>query len=285
MKSVEAGQKQLIDTLYFKSTMEYRKRTIVLLEAALRIIGSTRSYDLYKKLVECYVMFKVGTTSVTDKDIIEKFQSVMEKTFGGPEGIPRLNVSDLDVVSVGFDTLATEDVASLEMNLTRVHGENFAKQKIAMAIKQGIPPEIALQTFQEGWWILLRCEKVDTNEDSTDVADFIDQHPIIGKLSTEIKDKFKQINPENRLINAWPFIVSNMKQLAGTVKVRFVAPKVPGKYKFHVDIKSVEYLGCDQSFTLEKDILDKDTVDREEKKKEEELEGEGGDNDEPKKTK
>lgn len=283
----EAGPKRLIDTTYFQSTMEYRKRTIVLLEAALRIIGSTRSYKLYKTLVECYTMFKNGTSSVTNPEVIEAFQKQMEKTFDGKKGVPRIIISKLEIITPEEEEVATEDTSVLEMELNRVHAENFMKQKVAMAMKQGIPPEIALNTFREGWWILLRCEKLDKGDKSLKNTDFIDKHPILANLSIDIRDKFKQEEDKNLLINAWPFMVSNIKQVTGKLKVKFLAPSVPGKYKFYIDVKSQEYLGCDQTFTLEKEVLDKATVKRVEKKKEEEVvtEDDADEDEEPKKTK
>ena len=287
----------MIDQIYFQSSMEYRKRTIVLLEAALRIIGSTRSYKLYKTLVECYTMFKIGVTSSTSPLMIQSFQKQMEKTFDGNKGIPRIIISQLDIVvpvdkvvvddteeksseekgketptppttsttgtNTDTDTVVAGKISSLELSLHRVHGENFMKQKIAMAMKQGIPPQIALQTFREGWWILLRCEKLDDSSSSSssssssrkDDTDFIDKHPILSKLSSTTLNKYKNETQENRLINAWPFVVSNMKQTDGKVKVRFMVPKEVGKYKFYIDVKSQEYLGCDQTFTLEKEVV------------------------------
>ena len=206
----------------------------------------------------------------------------MEKTFDGKKGVPRIIISKLDIVTPNEEEIATEDASVLEMELNRVHGENFMKQKIAMAMKQGIPPEIALQTFREGWWILLRCEKLDKGDDLNANTEFIDKHPILANLSTDIRDKFRQEKEENLLINAWPFMVSNIKQVTGKLKVTFLAPKIPGKYKFYIDVKSQEYLGCDQTFTLEKEVLDKDTVKRVEKKEEE---ADDEEDEEPKKTK
>eukprot|EP00979_Chaetoceros_neogracilis_P004324 scaffold766_cov185-Chaetoceros_neogracile.AAC.4 len=46
--------------------MEYRQRTGLLLEAALRVAGSVRSYRLYKTIVECVTMFKIGTTTASE---------------------------------------------------------------------------------------------------------------------------------------------------------------------------------------------------------------------------
>ncbi len=211
--------------------------------------------------------------------MVEKFQKQMEKTFGGPKGVPRIIISSLEITTPNEKEIATGDNCALELEMHRVHGENFMKQKIEMAMKQGIPPEIALQTFREGWWILLRCEKLSGGDDEEENTDFIDKNIIFANLSSKMKDKFKQEKGGNRLINAWPFMVSNMKQNVGKVKVRFMVPNNPGKYKFYIDVKSQEYLGCDQTFTLEKEVLDKETVVRAEKKEE------SAEEDEPKKTK
>ncbi len=150
--TVEAGQKQLIDFLYFQSTQEYRKRTIVFLETAMKIIGSTRSYPLFKKIVECYTMFKLGVPSSTSPDIISNFQEAMSKTYDGPMGIPRIIVSKLDVITPEYEEKGDSNVVNgepttLQVTLTRVHAENFMKQKISMATKQGIPPQIGKKTI------------------------------------------------------------------------------------------------------------------------------------------
>ena len=241
-------------------------------------------------------MFKQGVPSLSDTTSIANFQKQMEKAYGGSQGIPRLIVSKLDISTPNEKEIANDDTTALEMELNRVHAEAFMTQKLAMAMKQGIPPEIALQSYREGWWILLRCEKLDGDSDiesNYNIGEFIEKHPMLTSLSTETKNKFKDVKSQDRLINAWPFVVSNMKQQVGKVKVRFVAPKVPGKYKFYIDIKSQDYLGCDQTFTLEKEVLDKDVVVRTEKKLgEEEKEKEDGNDvndageaDEAKKTK
>ncbi len=89
-------------------------------------------------------------------------------------------------------------------------------------------------------------------------------------MSKDIQEKFK-LQKNTTLINAWPFEVTNLQQGVGNVKVRFLSPKDVGKYKFYVDIKSTDYLGCDQTLSVEKEILDKDKVVRVEKKKKEEV--------------
>ncbi|GFH57075.1 hypothetical protein CTEN210_13551 [Chaetoceros tenuissimus] len=276
---LEAGKKTLIDPTYFRSTMEYRQRTGLLLEAALRVAGSARSYRLYKTIVECVAMFKIGTTSVSDEKTLAWFKDVMTKTYGGEEGIPRVKVSELNIETPDEDEIATEDTCKLSIDIERPHAEAFTKQKIAMAQKQGIPPQIALQTFREGWWILIRCEKLDGPAPVDN--EHITKNPILAALDNGSKSKFMAEVEGNRLVNAWPFIVSNITQKTGKVNVTFRAPSAPGKYKFYIDVKSQEFLGVDQTFSIEKEIIDKALLER---KEEEEAEGEAED-EEPKKTK
>lgn len=279
---LEAGKNNLIDPTYFRSTMEYRQRTGLLLEAALRVAGSVRSYRLYKTIVECVAMFKIGTKSVSDEKTIEWFKDIMEKTYGGPSGVPRVIVGAIDIETPDEDEIATEDTCKLEIDISRPHAENFTKQKIAMAQKQGIPPQIALQTFREGWWILIRCKKLDGSAPVNN--EHIQKNPILAALDNGAKKAFESEVEENRLVNAWPFIVSNISQTNGKVNVTFRAPSAPGKYKFFIDIKSQEFLGSDQVLTLEKEIIDKALLDRKEEEAEDGDEDSVGD-EEPKKTK
>eukprot|EP01083_Nonionella_stella_P218346 783061_1 len=147
-------------------------------------------------------------------------------------------------------------------------------------MKQGVPAQIALQTYREGWWILIRCQKLDGDANLNN--DHFQKNPLLAALDNGSKQNFLAETEENRLLNAWPFIVSNVAQKTGKVKVTFSAPTTPGKYKFMVDIKSQEFLGCDQVFTIEKEIIDKALVERkEEEEEEEEAEGDS----EPKKSK
>ncbi|GFH57069.1 hypothetical protein CTEN210_13545 [Chaetoceros tenuissimus] len=104
--------------------------------------------------------------------------------------------------------------------------------------------------------------------------------PILAALDNGSKSQFMAEVEGNRLVNAWPFIVSNITQKTGKVNVTFRAPSAPGKYKFYIDVKSQEFLGVDQTFSIEKEIIDKALLER----KEEAVEGEAED-EEPKKTK
>lgn len=277
-----AQKEQRIDATYFRGTMEYRQRTGLLLEAALRVAGSTKCYRLYKTIVECASMFKIGVKSSSDPKAITMFREIMGKVYGGSTGVPRLIVSDIDIETPGEEEIATGDTCKLELEVNRVHAENFTKQKVEMATKQGIPPQVALQAYREGWWILVRAERLDGSIENND--EHWSKNPILSKLDQSTKKKFESEAEEHRLLNAWPFIVSNIQQKTGKVKVRFTAPSVPGKYKFYVDVKSQDFLGCDQTFSLEKDILDKEELERKEAEdggEEEEEEEE----EEPKKTK
>jgi len=285
---LEAGRNNLIDPTYFRSTMEYRQRTGLLLEVALRVAGSVRSYRLYKTIVECVAMFKIGTTSISDEKTVGWFKDIMKKTYGGPAGVPSVVVGSIDIETPDEDEIATEDTCKLEIEITRPHAESFTKQKIAMAQKQGIPPQIALQTFREGWWILIRCKKLDGSAPVNN--EHMKNNPVLAALDSGAKRAFESEIEENRLLNAWPFIVSNISQTSGKVNVTFRAPSVPGKYKFFIDVKSQEFLGCDQVLTLEKEIIDKELLERKEEKQEadEEEEEEADDDereDETKKTK
>jgi hypothetical protein len=247
--------------------MEYRQRTGLLLEAALRVAGSVRSYRLYKTIVECVTMFKIGTTTASDEKILSWFKDVMQKNYGGPEGIPRIDVGDINIETPDEDEIATDDTCKLQIEMNRPHAENFTKQKIAMAQKQGIPPQVALQTFREGWWIIIRCKKLDGNAPVDN--EHLQKNPILASLDIGSKKIFESEVEENRLLNAWPFIVSSIAQKSGKFNVSFKAPSAPGKYKFYIDIKSQEFLGCDQVFTVEKDIIDKALIERKEMEEEE----------------
>jgi hypothetical protein len=284
--TVEAGKKNFIDPTYFKATMEYRQRTGLLLEAALRVAGSVRSYRLYKTIVEAVSMFKIGTSDALSEDNIMWFKEVMQRTYG-PLGTPRVIISDMDLETPGEDEIATEDNCKLQITLNRTHAESFTKQKMAMAQKQGIPPQVVMQTYREGWWILVRCKKLDGDTESNN--EFLDKNPLLAALDNGAKKHFAGESEENRLLNAWPFIISNIAQKEGKVNVSFKAPSTPGKYKFMVDIKSQEFLGCDQILSLEKEVLDKAEIERKEAEanaEDDDAEADSDDEDEePKKSK
>lgn len=268
-----AGKSNLIDPTYFKSTMEYRQRTGILLEAALRVAGSARSYRLYKTIVESVSMFKIGTSNSSDEKNLIWFKEIMAKTYGGPEGVPSLKIRSFDIETPGEHEIATEDTCKLEIEMTRMHAECFMKQKIQMAMKQGIPPQVALNTYREGWWILIRCKRIDGKAIVNN--DHLSKSPIFAVLDDGSRKNFFEEKQENCLLNAWPFIVSNVAQKSGKVKVSFQAPDVPGKYRFMIDIKSQEFLGCDQVLSIEKKVIDKNLISRKEDEVTSKIEVEG----------
>ena len=87
---VTAGSKGDIDPTYFKSGMEYRQRTGLLLEAALRVAMSVRSYRLAKTIIETVAMFKVGTLDHDSAETKKCYQQIMMTQYGGVTGIPKL---------------------------------------------------------------------------------------------------------------------------------------------------------------------------------------------------
>lgn len=195
------------------------------------------------------------------------------------------------------DEIATGDVCSLAVHIERKHAENFTQQKLALCQKQGIPPQVAMQTYREGWWIMIRARKVDgggggpaadEDGDGNGNAEEANSNPLMKLLDEASKKRFDGERDENRLCCAWPFIVSNVAQKQGKVNVKFKAPDAPGKYEFLVAVKSQEFLGADQEFTITKEVLDKEEVERKQREEEgedEEGEADGEEEDEPKKTK
>ena len=227
-------------------------------------------------------MFKVGTMTHDDKKTIDWFINTTKRQYGD-DGTPRLEVLTKDIETPDEDEIATGDTCALMMEIERPHAEAFTKQKIEMCKKQGIPPELGMQTYREGWWVLVRAKKVGGGGGADASNEGIDsKNPITQVLDDASRERFAKEKDENRLSCSWPFIVSNCAQEKGKVKIQFKAPSAPGKYQFHVSIKSQEFLGADQDFVIEKEVVDGEELAR---KQEEEEEENGADDDEPKKMK
>jgi hypothetical protein len=86
-------------------------------------------------------------------------------------------------------------------------------------------------------------------------------HKLIEMLEEETLDSFREEfaltqseRDERRLVVAWPFEVKNVAQKAGKVRMNLMPPKEEGKYEFTVNFKSMDFLGVDESFTLELDV-------------------------------
>jgi len=263
---LEAGSKQLIDQTYFKGSLDYRGRCGLLLEAALRSAVACRSYPLAKTIVEAVVMFKVGCSY----EKTEWFDGVMQKTY---QCLPRLQVKDPAMVNAeGQDEIIPGDLVGVSLELTRLHAESFTRQKIAMYQKQGIPPQVALQTYRESWWFLVRAERVDGKDIEDDYK--INTNGILQTVDSKDIEKFKHQGADGKLITAWPMIVQNVAQKSGKVKIQFLSPASPGTYKFTIVVKSQDFLGADQEFSVQGEVLDPANVQRTPKEEESKKSGE-----------
>lgn len=251
---MEAGSKQLIDQTYFKGSMEFRGRCAMLLEAALRTAIACRNFPLAKTIVETVSMFKIGITS---PDKTEWFDGIMMKQY---HVLPRLDINNTSVECPDEPDMAVGDVLTITLDLTRLHAENFTRQKVAQFQKQGIPPQVALQTYREGWWFFARAERLDGTSPASSLE--IKTDGLLKEVAADDIAKFDKCSYNDRLLTAWPMVVQNVAQKSGKVKVQFQAPKVPGKYKFKIDVKSQDFLGADQEFSVEGTILDASKVTR-----------------------
>jgi hypothetical protein len=129
---VEAGSKGLVDQTYFKGTSTYRQRVLVLLEAALRLATTARSYRLAKTLIETIAMFKIGVTSATETIKVDWFQGVCKKQYLGEAGVPKLAIHDLTFATSGESEIANGDLCTVEIQLERLHAQNWTKKKVSI---------------------------------------------------------------------------------------------------------------------------------------------------------
>jgi hypothetical protein len=254
---VKAGEQKLLDQTYFKGNLEYRSRAGVLLEATLRLAITLRSFSLTKTIVETVAQFKIGCTGGSR----EWFEGVIMREYGC---LPRLNIKNAKIETPGEPEIATGDLCSIEVDLERSHAEKFTNRKVEMFKKQGIPPQVAFQTFREGWWFLVRAEHIDGKGEPAEIDM---ESPIISKIDEKHLEKFKKIKADQSLLQAWPMLVRNIAQQSGKAKLQFKAPTVPGKYKFIINIMSQEFLGADQEFTIEAEVVNVDDLERDVKEK------------------
>jgi len=249
---VKAGEKNLLDQTYFKQNLEYRSRAGILLEATLRLAIALRSYTLTRTIIQAVAQFKIGCTG----DNIEWFEDVIKREYGC---LPRIAIKETKVETPGETEIATGDLCVIEVDLERTHAEKFTTRKIEMFKKQGIPPQVAFQSFREGWWFLVRAERLD-GEGKPMELDL--ESPIISKVEANDIKKFAGTKAEDSLLQAWPMLVRNIAQKTGKVKLQFKAPKVPGNYRFHVTVMSQEFLGADDEFSLEANVIDIHSLER-----------------------
>jgi hypothetical protein len=255
---LEAGSKKLIDYTYFKASMEFRQRVGILLEAALRVAMTLRAYRLVTTIVETVAMFKIGCPH----DSLGWFEDMMKRQY---DCLPRCVVQSHVIVTPGENEIATGDMCELQLELERTHAEKFLRQKIAMFQKQGIPPQVGLQSYREGWWIALRMERLDGKAEAEKLNR---ENTILSQIDAKDVDKFEKEDPSYRLIVAWPMVVQNVAQKTGKASIQVKAPSVAGKYRFFVGIKSQDFLGADQEIPIDVTVVDRSTVVRTEKKPE-----------------
>jgi len=283
-----AGPAGKIDPTYFKATMEYRQRAGMLLEASLRVAAGMRSFTLANNVLDAIVMFKIGIMDVQDAKELHWFETLMTKQYGS-DGSPKLIVDEKRLgaptappptpgvpqppptpgPSPHHDEIATGDRLSLEMQITRRHAESFTKEKVAQCQRQGIPPQVAMQAYREGWFIMIRGKRIDETTGAKSPISFTKsdrekemeaKNPLFQMLDDKTKAAFGA--EVDKFAVGWPFVISNVAQKSGKVKIHFPAPATPGKYEFVVTIKSQDFLGLDEEFSLEADVVDKETVDR-----------------------
>jgi cell division protein FtsL len=253
---LEAGSKKLIDYTYFRASMEFRQRVGILLEAALRVAMTLRSYRLVTTIVETVAMFKIGCPH----DSLGWFEDMMKRQY---DCLPRCIVQSHTMTVPGENEIATGDMCELTLELERTHAEKFLRQKIAMFQKQGIPPQVGLQSYREGWWIALRVERLDGK---AEVDKLNRENTILNQMDPKEVDKFEKEDPGYRLIVAWPMVVQNVAQKTGKASIQVKAPSVPGKYRYFVGIKSQDFLGADVEMPFDVEVVDASTVVRTEKK-------------------
>jgi len=300
---VKAIESNLIDQTYFRSTMSFRQRTGLLLEASMRVAHAGKSHRLACTLVEAVVMFRVGIPSVSNQKFVAHAHNMYRKQYGirdAGDGVPKLALGDREVSTPGEKEVVTGDTLSIEVDVDRLHAEAFYKERVEKAKEQGIPPQVAMTGYREGWWLLIKCEKILTDSDKSKTktkegiiveieaakermkirAKNLEVDQVFKDAEAGTRAKFADQIDSNVLLCAYPFIISNLGQKKGRVKVKCPAPEVPGTYDFHVTIKSQDFVGCDTEFKVRREVLDAAKVDRKGRKKDDEMVAvKGGKND------
>jgi len=261
---LKAGSQKLIDQTYFQASMTFRSRIGLLLEAMLTIASTLHCYRAMKTVIEAATIFKIGCKPGSD----EWFKEVMTRQYGMQPGL-KVHASDIVNPREDEDKIATGDEIEVRFEVERVHTENFLRQKIAMCQKQGIPPQVGLQSYREGWWCLLRCEKVDGKNNAKGATfDPKDSSFQNLKMDSKMLAVFEKEKPDQQLLVAFPMIVTNISQKTLKARCGFEAPSVPGKYRFLGSLKSHDFLVDEVEFTVDVDVVDASTVTRKNQKKE-----------------
>jgi hypothetical protein len=270
---LNAGMKQLIDPTYFKPSMEFRNRISMLLEACIELAATLKSYHLLVTILTTMTAFKIGVTM--EEKTIPWFNTVMTQQYNM---LPRLKVHSKTVQesTPNKDDATTNDIVDIEnedddskgtihagvdaevvLTVERIHAAHFLKVKAEQFQKQGIPPQIGLQSYRERWWFMLRKKRL-ADIDGKDSSEPIIFPPDAGfTVDPSTIALFEAEESEYRLLTAWPMTITNVAQQKGQVKVQFPAPDVAGKYKYFVRIQSADFLGADQELEFDVTVLDK----------------------------
>lgn len=282
--------------------------TIVMFKIGLMDVNDTKDREWFQEL-----MVKQYGSGGTPKLIMDdKYLGVptVEPTKAKPDGSVEDKKEEeknklTQLIQQSRQVTTSDDKMSLEMQITRRHAEAFTKVKLEQCQRQGIPPQLAMQAYRESWFIIVRAYKLNGNDDdessrmmgwdgamgghSSNHFDILkkNNHPIFANiLTSETADAFeKQIFEtnkmcDNKLIVGWPFVISNVAQKTGKVKILLPTPDEAGRYEFVVTIKSQEFLGDVEEFKMVVDVAK-----GVEKKKDEGEEDEEKEDDESKKDK
>ena len=288
---MKAGPEGNIDRTYFNGTIEYRGRVGQLLEAALKMACTLKSYTLSDSILDAIIMFKIGLMDAKDPKELDWFKDMMLRQYG-EGGTPKLifgekylgvpidkpaapptnekDAKNQEIAALVAKTKAvttSDEKMSLEIQVTRQHAESFTKEKVAQCQRQGIPPQVALNSYKEAWFVMVRARKVGGLLAESDIYygdDHIaamkrDNHKLYEMLEEETALAFqkhftKEHRAERRMVVAWPFEVKNVAQKSGRVTMNLIPPKEEGRYEFTVVFKSMDFLGVDETFVIDLDV-------------------------------
>jgi hypothetical protein len=251
---VQAGINKLIDPTYFQSSLVFRHRMSILLEAVLRIGISFQSRRLVATGVEASALFKIGTKPGSDA----AFREMMAKQYGVA---PQLNLTTLEVATEGEKEIATGESTQMSFEVERLHAESFFRQKLQQLQQQGIPPQVGLQAYREGWWFLVSCERIDGKGAATPLNRDDEMMQKMNVADSQLA-LFSKEKPENRLLATLPMMLGNISQKSFKASGSITAPSVAGTYRFTLEIKSIEFLGADVSRSVEVKVVDASKLSR-----------------------
>jgi curved DNA-binding protein CbpA len=244
---IKAGAAQRIDQTYFGASMQFRQRMSLLLEAILRLASTLKSSRLLTTALEAVAMFKIGCEHGQEL----WFKDAVQRQYGCQ---PEMSFADASITTEGENEMVAGDCSMLKFNVTRLHAENFLREKIESFQRQGIPPQVGLAQFREVWWFFLTCERLDgpTPSKTVDRSD-----PLFQQLSFP-DDKIARFDEQDGMhymLANLPVMYGNAAQKQIQIQARFRMPEVPGKYRFRVCLKGLDFLGADQSFDVEANVI------------------------------